>query len=186
MVRRIREGDESAEVELYKVFSRGMRFYICRRLGPEALEDNIHDGFMATLEAIRKGQVRQPERLMGFVRTVVRRGIGERIEVKVQERSRFGSLDQPFLADIHRTEATPEQAAIEKERIALARSEVAKLPARDREILMRFYVQDQTKEQICDEMNLTPTQFRLAKSRTMAKLAAKTQQLRSAPIKVAV
>jgi DNA-directed RNA polymerase specialized sigma subunit len=40
---------------------------------------------------------------------------------------------------------------------------------RDREILTRFYLYEQTQEQICDEMNLTETQFRLLKSRAKAR-----------------
>jgi hypothetical protein len=43
------------------------------------------------------------------------------------------------------------------------------MPGVDHEILRRFYLQEQSKEQICEEMNLTPTQFRNMKSQ--AKLA---------------
>jgi DNA-directed RNA polymerase specialized sigma subunit len=43
------------------------------------------------------------------------------------------------------------------------------MSARDREILTRFYLQEQTQEQICAEMNLTETQFRLLKSRAKAR-----------------
>jgi len=40
---------------------------------------------------------------------------------------------------------------------------------RDREILTRFYLQEQTQEEICAEMNLSDTQFRLLKSRAKAR-----------------
>jgi RNA polymerase sigma-70 factor (ECF subfamily) len=43
------------------------------------------------------------------------------------------------------------------------------LSDRDREILTRFYLDEQTQEQICGEMNLTETQFRLLKSRAKAR-----------------
>jgi DNA-directed RNA polymerase specialized sigma24 family protein len=36
---------------------------------------------------------------------------------------------------------------------------------RDREILTRFYLLEQSQEQICEEMGLNDTQFRLLKSR---------------------
>jgi DNA-directed RNA polymerase specialized sigma24 family protein len=39
------------------------------------------------------------------------------------------------------------------------------LSKRDREILTRFYLDEQPQEQICEEMQLTETQFRLFKSR---------------------
>ncbi len=44
------------------------------------------------------------------------------------------------------------------------------LSSRDREILVRYYLSEQSREQICREMSLTETQFRLAKSRAKAKL----------------
>jgi DNA-directed RNA polymerase specialized sigma subunit len=40
---------------------------------------------------------------------------------------------------------------------------------RDRNILTRFYLQEQSQDQICAEMNLTETQFRLLKSRAKAR-----------------
>jgi RNA polymerase sigma-70 factor (ECF subfamily) len=43
------------------------------------------------------------------------------------------------------------------------------LPARDKEILTRFYLREQSQEQICAEMSLTETQFRLLKSRAKAR-----------------
>jgi len=39
----------------------------------------------------------------------------------------------------------------------------------EREILRRFYLEEQTQEQICAEMGLTETQFRLLKSRAKAR-----------------
>ncbi len=41
----------------------------------------------------------------------------------------------------------------------------------DREILTRFYLHEQPLQQICDEMHLTDTQFRLLKSRAKARFA---------------
>ncbi len=41
---------------------------------------------------------------------------------------------------------------------------------RDREVLVRFYVQEQDAAEICRTMDLTETQFRLLKSRAKARL----------------
>jgi DNA-directed RNA polymerase specialized sigma24 family protein len=43
------------------------------------------------------------------------------------------------------------------------------LPKRDREVLARFYLEEQAHGQICREMGLTETQFRLVKSRAKAR-----------------
>ena len=40
---------------------------------------------------------------------------------------------------------------------------------RDREVLTRFYLREQSQEQICRDMRLTDTQFRLLKSRAKAR-----------------
>jgi DNA-directed RNA polymerase specialized sigma24 family protein len=40
---------------------------------------------------------------------------------------------------------------------------------RDREILRRFYVEEQSQETICEEMGLSYNQFRLLKSRAKAR-----------------
>ena len=43
------------------------------------------------------------------------------------------------------------------------------LPKRDREVLIRFYLQEQLPEQICQELGITETQFRLIKSRAKSR-----------------
>jgi RNA polymerase sigma-70 factor (ECF subfamily) len=48
-------------------------------------------------------------------------------------------------------------------------SVLRELSERDREILVRFYLKEEPQEQICREMSLTETQFRLLKSRAKAK-----------------
>jgi DNA-directed RNA polymerase specialized sigma24 family protein len=40
---------------------------------------------------------------------------------------------------------------------------------RDRDILTRFYLHEQSQEQICQDMNISETQFRLLKSRAKAR-----------------
>jgi DNA-directed RNA polymerase specialized sigma subunit len=61
--------------------------------------------------------------------------------------------------------AISEEAAILRQRIGLIRQVLGKLADRDKEILTRFYVDEQTPDQICSEMGLTETQYRLMKSR---------------------
>jgi len=46
LVDRIRQNDNTGLEELYRVFSRGVRFYLCRQLGPQDLDDKVHDTFL--------------------------------------------------------------------------------------------------------------------------------------------
>src|SRR5271156_1129688 len=86
VVGRIRLGEQAAVEELYRVFSRGIRYYLCRQLGPQDLDDRVHDCFLIVTQAIRRGELRDPDRLMGFARTIVRRQIAGHIDVAVQQR----------------------------------------------------------------------------------------------------
>ena len=63
----------------------------------------------------------------------------------------------------------PERLAIDRQNLDLAVRLLRSLPIRDREVLIRFYLKEQTPEQICSEMDLTETQFRLIKSRAKAR-----------------
>src|SRR5271166_6112336 len=88
MVARIKANDPSGMEELYSVFTTGIRFYLCRQLGPQDLDDRVHEAFVTITQAIRKGELREPERLMGYVRTVVRRQVAAQIEAAVEQRRR--------------------------------------------------------------------------------------------------
>lgn len=56
-----------------------------------------------------------------------------------------------------------------RQRIGLIRQVLGELSERDREILTRFYIDEQSQDQICSQMGLTETQFRLLKSRAKAR-----------------
>jgi len=63
----------------------------------------------------------------------------------------------------------PEETAIHQQHEQIAKRVLNSISKRDREILTRFYLLEQSQEQICDQMNLTETQFRLLKSRAKAR-----------------
>lgn len=167
LVSQIKGGEEPGMEQLYKLFSRGIRYYLCRQLGPQELEDKVHDTFLIVVNAIRRGDLREPERLMGFVRTVVRRQVAAYIEQAVHNRREQADLETGVaVADRNQN---PEQEAMIRQKAELMESALSALSERDREILVRFYLKEQPQEQICREMDLTETQFRLLKSRAKAK-----------------
>jgi RNA polymerase sigma-70 factor, ECF subfamily len=167
LVNQIKAGEESGMEQLYKLFSRGIRYYLCRQLGPQELEDKVHDTFLIVVNAVRRGDLREPERLMGFVRTVVRRQVAAYIEQAVHNRREQADLETGItVAD---RKQNPEQEAMVRQKAELMESALLALSDRDREILVRFYLKEQPQEQICREMDLTETQFRLLKSRAKAK-----------------
>ena len=171
LVDRIHDGDPAAMEELYHRFGRGIRYSFYRHLGPQDLDDKVHDTFVIVVQAIQKGELRDPERLMGFVRTVVRRQVAAHIEHAVHAR-RDETPIEPATPVPDRT-STAEEQMICDEQISVMLTTLRTMPARDRELLTRFYLEGQTQEQICSEMGLTSTQFRLFKSRAKARFGEK-------------
>jgi RNA polymerase sigma-70 factor (ECF subfamily) len=178
LVEKIRADDPEGMAELYRIFAKGIRFYLCRHLGPQELDDTVHDAFLIVIQAIRRGELREAERLMGFVRTVVRRQIASRIDKVVQNRRERAELDSDALLTDSRYD--PERSAIARQQQDIMVSILRSISNRDREILTRFYLLEQTQEQICVEMQLSETQFRLLKSRAKARFGELGKQQFSA------
>lgn len=153
--------------ELYRIFLKGVRFYLCRQLGTQELDDRVHDTFLVVVSAIQRGELREPARLPGFIRTVVRRQVFAEIDKVVQTRRDQVDFDTgAFIADHGRS---PEETVIAEQRAEIMRQVLAEISDRDREILTRFYIQEEAQEQICSDMGLSETQFRLLKSRAKAR-----------------
>lgn len=167
LVERIQAGDSTGLSDLYCLFSKGVRFYLCRQLGPQDLDDRLHDVFLIVVQAIQRGDLREPERLMGFVRTVVRRQVAGHIDKAVQNRRE--KLDLSTGESVPDSKENPEERAISEEKVNILTEVLSSLAPRDREVLTRFYLYEQSQEQICAELNLSETQFRLLKSRAKAR-----------------
>jgi RNA polymerase sigma-70 factor, ECF subfamily len=167
LVRRIQTGAADALTELYHVFGRGVRFVMLRQLGPQDIDDRVHDVFLIVVKAIQKGELRDPERLMGFVHTIVRRQVATRIDRLVQARRDHVPLEQYTVVAAHAD--TPEEQAMAGQQVQLMLKVLRRMSLRDCDILTRFYIHEQSSEQICREMELTETQYRLLKSRAKAR-----------------
>ena len=166
LVHRIQIGQTDGMEELYQIFSTGIRSYFRRNTGPQDAEDRMHDSFLLTVQAIRRGELREPERLMGFVHTVTQRQVAAHIRGLINARQ---GTEIEWGGEICAGGGGPEQAAIFQEREELAKRVLGELSDSDREVLIRFYLKEESPSQICMEMALTETQFRLLKSRAKAR-----------------
>jgi DNA-directed RNA polymerase specialized sigma24 family protein len=166
LVGQIEKRNPAALEELYGMV-KNFTYFLMRQLGPDDLQDSVHDVYVTVAEAITAGKLRDPERLRAFLTTVTRFYTYSQIERRVQGRNRFTGLDG-MAVDV--SDGTNLEAGLyNRQRVTFVRDILQQMPALDREILRRFYLLEQSKEQICREMQLTPTQFRNMKSQ--AKLA---------------
>jgi RNA polymerase sigma-70 factor, ECF subfamily len=167
LVRQVREGDASGRTDLYELISTGLRPYLARQLRPQDYRDKIHTIFVDVVIAIQRGQLRDPDRLMGFARTIARRKVSGYICTAMADRRNQVDIESIFW--LASPQASPENEMIFREQRDLVRWTLAQLSDREREILSRFYMQEQTQQQICSEMGLTHTQYRLLKWRSKAR-----------------
>jgi RNA polymerase sigma factor (sigma-70 family) len=93
--------------------------------------------------------------------------VAAHIETAIKSRRNHRPIELlPTLSD---RRPDPERSAIAHESYEVAMRVLNGLPPRDREVLVRFYLREQTAEEICRDLELTETQFRLIKSRAKAR-----------------
>jgi RNA polymerase sigma-70 factor, ECF subfamily len=158
LVQRIREGSPQAEEELVQRYSRGVWFAIRQLVSErEAAEDIYQETFRLVIEKLRAGEVREPERLSGFISSLARNLVIEQFRRQSRQRAREEpEAGQPFASP------APSQldGLLRQEHSALARQVLDSLPSdRDRTVLYRFYIADDDKEEICAELGVTALHF---------------------------
>src|SRR5271154_6109826 len=167
LVDRIQRGHPSGLEQLYGI-ARNFTLFLVRQLGNEDVQDKVHDVFVTTAQAISSGKLRDPERLVPFVTTVTRFYTYGQIERRSRSRKSEGNVEELNVPD---SRVDLEGSAYRKQRREIVAEILHGMKDRDRDLLYRFYMQEQSKEQICREMKLTPTQFRLFKSKAKSRFA---------------
>jgi RNA polymerase sigma-70 factor (ECF subfamily) len=169
VVDQIQQGDPAGEEALYQNLVGGARLFLQRRLGTLDVEDKVHDLFLTIVDTIRRGEIREPERLMGFVRTVLYRQLNLEVSRVIRSRETTSGIEA---ADrLSGSGPTPEQQTLGNEKIAIMKQVLREMSDRDFEVLTRSYIREQPAERICADMGLTTTQFQLLKSRAKARLS---------------
>ena len=168
LVARVRRGEEAAIQEFHGVIAKGIRFFLSRQLGEENLEERVDLTFRVVVQALKRDEAGGLDRLMGHVLDSIR----------AQVAAHNGKTPN--------REATPQQATTFRRQLESMRGVLRTISPRDREILKRFYLDEQTEEQICGQMELTRSQFRLLKSRAAARFVkAAGEERGDAPCKSA-
>lgn len=163
LVRRIQEGDSAAESELVDRFSHGLLLMLRRLVQNLALADDLHQETLAlVLAKIRRGEVREPERLAGFIRSTARNlFIADR-----RKEARYRALEEgeeeglPAVPSLAGREPAPLERVLAEEEARQVQRLLAELRFdRDRQLLLRFYLSDDSKEEICADLEIEPQRF---------------------------
>ena len=173
LVQGVRRRSGAALEELYRlvvdIATPQLRWHLGNPGVLAEFDDHLHDVFLAVLEAVQVGAIREPQRLVAFVRTIVRYQTVSAIRQAIRGRRGCEASETTGLADLR---PTPERSHMEREQREVLGDVLRALRPEDSDILRRFYLDGQNQQQICKEMHLTSTQFRLHKSRAKGRLAA--------------
>lgn len=158
IVRAIRNGKSNAEAELVERYSRGLRYLLIRRINDqERARDLLQETLAIAIQKLRDTDIDSPERLAGYLR-----GIAIRVAMSAGRRRKREpySMDMEALEQIPDNEPRQFQYVASVQTAAAVRELLASMPVeRDRELLMRFFVQDQDKAEICEALGLDSLHF---------------------------
>lgn len=171
LVARILCGERSAEEELVAQYGRGIFAIAVVRTGNrDTARDLTQDVLMAVLKSVRKGQVRESDKLAAFIQGTARNLINNHFKTSGR-RAETGLDPAEFLS----TDPVPELEAAERAR--LVREELKRYSALDQQILLFSLVDGHSLAEIADRMKLSHEAVRARKSRLVRKLARKFESL---------
>ena len=158
IVQGIREGNAAAEHALVERYSKGLRFLLLRRTRDESQADDLlHDTFCIALVKLRDLGIEYPERLAGWLR-----GTAIRVAMNAGRRRQREphAVDSDAIARIPDREPGQFDHVAREQTVAAVHRLLESMPVRrDREILTRFFVEDQDKEEICRQLGLDGLHF---------------------------
>jgi RNA polymerase sigma-70 factor (ECF subfamily) len=136
----------------------GLRLLLTRRIGdPNMAADILNDAVCTTWEKWQAGRIEHAEQIAGYVFQVAlnhwrnrRRAIAERPEKR---------SDEKVLEALPSSEPLPDDG-VENHIAARVKDLIRSMSSyRDRAVLVRFYLEEQDRDTICEDMDMTPAQF---------------------------
>lgn len=154
---RIRAGDRAAEHELGAQYLRAIRAIVRRhcRPGEPQIDDIAQDVLTDILRRLRGGLIADPQALPHYLQLSIRNAC-----TAWYRREQLLRSDAPDCADPART-SDPSDFHAHQQRAILLRELLDELPVpRDRELLHRFYLQEESRESVCVALDIDPAHFR--------------------------
>jgi RNA polymerase sigma-70 factor (ECF subfamily) len=158
LAHRICAGDSRAEGDLASRLTRGITQIIVRLTGNFAVAEELcQETLLIVLARLRTRELENPDKLPAFAAQIARNLV---IAERRKERRRKTDTDNEVIDSIAAAEPGQEDDA-QRESAAAAIGQVLRemRSARDRLLLVRYYLRDDDKRDICRDLNLSEPSF---------------------------
>jgi RNA polymerase sigma-70 factor (ECF subfamily) len=157
--------DAAAEAELYRRLAPRVRLYGLRHLRDrQAAADLMQQVLLMTLERLRAGEVREPERIASFVLGACRMTV---LEMRRGTRRREELLQGS--ADAEEAYEAPEPLALDPDRLAACLEALAE---RERSVVVMSFFADKAADEVGAELGLSGGYVRVIRHRALGRLRA--------------
>jgi RNA polymerase sigma-70 factor (ECF subfamily) len=157
IVARAQAGDKAAAAAIVERYERSLRVVLARLIAnPADRDDLLQDVWVVALTKIRRGELREPDHLFGFLA-----GTARGLAANERRRCNRRATDPDVSAiDQHPDDSAEPSAAIERAQCRqLTMTAIRSLrPKHYREVLLRS-VADQDKSQTCAELGIDTIQY---------------------------
>ncbi len=158
LVKRIGQGDRRAEEDLVRRYQRGLTYLLRRRTrDPQLALDLAQETFRIAIEKLRKSPIDQVERVSGYLRGTA---------LNLMSADIRKNMRRATTADSDAVDAAADDAAgpfdhVSTEQVQrIVRKLLGELTVqRDREILVRTYLDDEDKSSICEALGVDSAHY---------------------------
>jgi RNA polymerase sigma-70 factor (ECF subfamily) len=158
LAERVTRGDTAAEEALVKRFQRGvMQILLSETPDRELARDLAQETFVIVIQRLRSGPLDDPLRLAAYVAQTARNLLIAENRRFVRRRTRL----DPDAVDAAADDTAHQELAREADSAAgVVRKLLAQLKSeRDRQVMVRFYLDEEPKASICKDLQLSDLQF---------------------------
>ena len=167
---RIRNGDVSAEDQLVRQFGDRVRMFVgARTRDRELARDLSQDVMMHVLTALRRGQLRESDRVAAFVYGIARNVVNNHFRTNEQT--------DELPPELPAATTSPAEQFEEGQRRSLVRRALQRLDRGDCRILLMTLVDGLKPGEIADRLGLTSEVVRARKSRALKRVVERVDQL---------
>ena len=155
--------DSQAETELYRRLAPRVRLYGLRHLrDPQAAADLVQQVLLTTLQRLRAGEVREPEKIASFVLGMCRMTV---LEIRRGSQRREELLER--YGDAEEAAPAAEPRVLEEARLTEC---LERLAERERTVLLLSFYADKSAEEAGRELALAPGNVRVIRHRALGRM----------------